>query len=90
MEHIYLIPGNHDLERGKTKMEKDENRKRILEIRDAYSASAGNFKEDDLLSLKEQWQFFIKSANFCTKRRFHGRRSLFIHTGLSITQLLCI
>lgn len=60
VEHIHLIPGNHDLDRGKAKAEKDENRKRILEIRDAYSVSAGNFKEDDLLFLKGQFQFFYK------------------------------
>ena len=90
VEHIHLIPGNHDLDRGKTKAEKDENRKRILEIRDAYSVSAVTLRRMTCCSLRDSFSSFIKSANFCTERRIRGRGIPFIHTGLSITRLSCI
>lgn len=52
VEHIHLIPGNHDRDRIKTDI------KKIAQIRTKYDPNDGTFEKDDLAYLKSQFGYF--------------------------------
>ncbi len=52
--HIYIVPGNHDLERNK----RDPGGSKLSKIRNEYDIDKGTFKEKDKKYLLERFSFF--------------------------------
>ncbi|MGI6249542.1 MAG: metallophosphoesterase [Acutalibacteraceae bacterium] len=80
VEHIHLVPGNHDRDRNE---DKEEIKAKTAEIKGKYNIAEGCFEKNDLEFLLQQFEYFkmvcntlYGPSNYWSKAELHTYRVL--------------